>query len=160
MPFSKHFIALFFVAFSAGNTWANECFGNESLQNIAVRGGNHTGTLIYVWSPRMVLSATQAHLPAQAAQQLGLDFLAVHDARLPAAEVKQALERSQRDAPATAMVLQGSRALCANELVSREALRHFPTAYVITARGMHHLPIVGAMPLNAWMLSIQERLKP
>jgi hypothetical protein len=153
-------IALFFIALCATNTPASPCIDNETLQNMAQRSGNDTGTLIYVWSPRMVLSLTQAHLASLAAQQSGLDFLPLHDARLPRSEIEQALQAAQRDHAVSARALQGSQALCASDLINTDALRHFPSAFVLTARGTHQKPIVGAMPQAAWRELIGERLKP
>jgi hypothetical protein len=130
------------------------------MQNIAQRSGNNTGTLLYVWSPRMVLSVTQAHLAQQAAQQLGLDFLPLHDTRVSISERDQALQAAQREHPAATQVLQGSQALCASDLTNADALRHFPTVFVLSARGTRLLPIVGAMPQSAWQIILTERLKP
>jgi hypothetical protein len=148
------------AGFITGSGAFAQCFDNESMQNMAQRSGNDTGTLIYVWSPRMVLSVTQAHLAQQAAQQLGLDFLPLLDSRISARERDQALQAAQRDHAASTKILQGSQTLCASDLTNADALRHFPTAFVLTARGTHRLPIVGAMPQPAWQIIITERLKP
>jgi hypothetical protein len=156
---ASKYITLIFIAISATNTTANACFGNENLQNMALRSGNDTSALIYVWSPRMVLSLTQAHLAQQAAQQLGLDFLPLLDARISNHERDQALLAAQRHHALSAQILRGSEALCASALIDADALRHFPTAFVLSARGTHHLPIVGAMPLSAWRNSIKARWK-
>jgi hypothetical protein len=51
-----------------------------------------------------------------------------------------------------------SRPLCSSQLIALEATRHFPTAFVVTAQGMHRFPIVGAMPEAAWVQSISQRL--
>ncbi len=159
-PFLTPILGALFAFFITVSSAFGSCFDNEAMQNIAQRNGNDTGTLIYVWSPRMVLSVTQAHLAHQAAQQLGLDFLPLHDARLSSGERDQALQAAQRDHATSAQVLQGSLALCSSELINADALRHFPTAFVLTARGTHLLPIIGAMPKSAWETSITARLKP
>lgn len=164
LRFRGSHIALLLGALCAGNIRANSafdpCFDNEKMQDIAQRGSNDTGTLLYVWSPRMVLSLTQAHLAAQAAQAQGLDFFPLHDARLPEAELRHALQTAKSEHPAAAQALQKSEPLCASDLVNADALRHFPTTFVLTARGTHRFPIIGAMPQSAWQLSISERLKP
>jgi hypothetical protein len=134
------------------------CVNDEHLQNIAMRSGNDTGTLVYVWSPRMVLSLTQAHLAAQAAAQQGLDFFPLRDARVPDAEIADALQAARAHSPEGAAAVSNSAALCAAAQIEAQALRHFPTAFVLTARGTHRWPIVGAMPLLAWQRSITQRL--
>jgi hypothetical protein len=134
------------------------CVDDEQLQNIAMRSGNDTGTLVYVWSPRMVLSLTQAHLAAQAAAQQGLDFFPLRDARVPDAEIADALKAARAHSPEGTAAVSNSSTLCATVLIEAQALRHFPTAFVLTARGTHRFPIVGAMPLAAWQRSITQRL--
>jgi hypothetical protein len=135
------------------------CFDDEKLQSLAMRGGNDTGTLIYVWSPRMVLSVSQATSAAQAARAQGLDVLAVHDARVPQAEIQQALLAIQRSNPEASQALKSSEPLCSESLQKADAQRHFPSAFVLTARGTHRFPIVGAMPPDGWRESIAQRLK-
>jgi hypothetical protein len=156
-------VTFFLVAACAINTPAaplrEVCFDDEKLQNLAMRGGNDTGTLIYVWSPRMVLSVTQAASAAEAARALGMDVLALHDAHVSHSEIQQALQAIQRTSPQTSRALQGSEPLCSASLLKADALRHFPTAFVLTARGTHRFPIVGAMPPAAWRSSIAQRLK-
>ncbi len=152
-------VATIFIAAYAINTPAKGCFDDETLQNIAQRSANDTGTLIYVWSPRMVLSVSQAAHAAQAAAQNGLDFLAVHDARVPSAELQAAVARSRAQHEGSAKLLTASQALCAPQLIERDALRHFPTAFVLTARGTHRFPIVGAMPALYWQRSVAQRLQ-
>jgi hypothetical protein len=146
-------------AVGAGNAWS-QCFDNAKLQQIAPWSRAQAGTLIYVWSPRMVLSLTQAHQAAQAAQHHGLDFLPLHDARLPSSELHMALQTAQHNHAAAAQSLQTSQALCADNLLQADALRHFPTAFVLSAAGVHRFAIVGAMPLAAWQHSIAQRLQP
>jgi hypothetical protein len=51
-----------------------------------------------------------------------------------------------------------SQPLCAASLLERDALRHFPTAFVVQPSGVHRHPIVGAMPDAAWASSIAQRL--
>jgi hypothetical protein len=115
-----------------------------------------TGSLLYVWSPRMLHSVSQAKLAAQAAKAQGLDFLPLVDARVPRAEWQAALRRVEKP---NAQLLRASLPLCATQLIKQDALRHFPTAFVLSARGTHRFPIVGAMPLPAWRTSIAQRLE-
>jgi hypothetical protein len=134
---------LFLVAACAANTPATAqnrlCFGDQELRDLP------SHTLVYVWSPRMVYSVSNMQAASQAAAAAGLNFIALHDARVPESELPEAV------AP--------SRALCASHLIEREALRHFPSAFVVTPRGIHAHPIVGAMPLSAWVSSIDQRLR-
>jgi hypothetical protein len=118
---------------------SDACFGNQALRDLP------SNTLVYVWSPRMVYSVSNMQLASRAAAAAGLGFVVVHDARVPQSELPS--------------VAPASRALCSEQLIEREALRHFPSAFVITPRGIHAHPIVGAMPLDAWMSSIDQRLK-
>jgi hypothetical protein len=115
-----------------------------------------TGALLYVWSPRMVLSVSQASLAAQAAQAQALDFHPLVDARVPRAEWQAALKRAS---PRNARLLRASQPLCAQQLLEKDALRHFPTSFVLTARGTHRFPLVGAMPPLAWQRSVAQRLR-
>jgi hypothetical protein len=157
----RNCFAIVVIAACASNTPASTCFDDETLQNLAVRSANDTGTLVYVWSPRMVLSVSQARYAAHAAGQQGLDFLAVHDASVPVAEIQAALRRASARGASSARAarhLRASQALCAPQLIQRDALRHFPTAFVLSASGTHRFPIVGAMPPKFWQRSIAQRL--
>ncbi|MDO4794394.1 MAG: hypothetical protein Q4A28_00415 [Brachymonas sp.] len=129
--------------------------------------------LLYVWSPRMVFSAVHAHQVQQEAQALGLRFVPVHDGRLPAEEVAQALavlpqklQKPQHLVPGSAVPqsyshpLQTSVPLCAPSLVARDAYRHFPTAWVVQHGSFHPVPLVSAMPPRFWRMGLLERLQP
>lgn len=129
--------------------------------------------LFYVWSPRMVFSAVHAHEVQQEAQALGLRFVPVHDGRLPAEEVAQALavlpqklQKPQHLVPGSAVPqsyshpLQTSVPLCAPSLVQRDAYRHFPTAWVVQHGSFHPVPLVSAMPPRFWRMGLLERLQP
>lgn len=136
-------LTLFFVAACVVNTPATAqnrwCFSDQELRGLS----GHT--LVYVWSPRMMYSVTNMQTASEAAAAAGLSFVALHDARVP-----------ENELPALAAA---SRALCSAHLIEREALRHFPSAFVVTSGGVHAYPIVGAMPLHAWVSSIDQRLK-
>jgi hypothetical protein len=136
---------------------APACFDAAQLQT-----ASHKGSLIYVWSPRMVLSAQHASSAAGQAAQAGLQFIPVHDARVPGAEISAALSHLQASSEhaASAKALSSSQALCAPTLIAAEALRHFPTAFVAQGGRIHPHPIVGAMPEQAWAQSLRQRLSP
>lgn len=137
-------ITLFFIALYAGNTPANTCFDDASLLKTQATA-EQRGTLIYIWSPRMVYSVQNMAVASQAATASGLSFVALHDMRVPQTELPPAQEASQ--------------ALCSALLIQRDALRHFPSAFVVNASGIHPHPIVGAMPWRAWVSSIHQRLQ-
>jgi hypothetical protein len=154
----RQLIAAFLIAACASFAWASECFDDKKMVLVQ----QETKALLYVWSPRMGLSAQHAASAAQQARAHGLRFVAVYDARVPADEVDAAL-RSMVHSGVTALIhsassLQKSEPLCANTLLERDALRHFPTAFVLLPTGPHRQPIVGAMPPEAWAQSLQQRL--
>jgi hypothetical protein len=142
-------LALLLGAFSAYAMPAIPCFDDKNLAQL--QADHPQGNLIYVWSPRMVYSVQQLIVAQQAAQSAGLHFIALHDARAAHQEIRAAMA-------ATAQTT-ASMPLCAKQLLSQEALRHFPTAFILTARGIHRHAIVGAMPAAAWASSIQQRLE-
>ncbi len=126
------------------------CFSDQDLSN------THQA-LVYVWSPRMVLSALEAKNAAEQAKQLSYTFIPVVDGRLPVQEWQAALSRLQNLSPISAQVLAPSQALCANGLIHNLAYRHFPTAYFIWQGKTAGHPIVGAMPSEFWQMAIEQR---
>lgn len=140
------------------------CFSEEdwqALQRVSAPGGDGSA-LLYVWSPRMVLSAVHAHEVQTVAQSLGLQFVPVHDGRLPQQELEQALlaldARPDTHASQPAHVLHQSQPLCASSLIGQDAYRHFPTAWVVLKGGYHPTPLVSAMPKAYWRLGILLRM--
>lgn len=175
--------AILFIALHAGNTPANTCFDDNNLQHL--KANQERGTLIYVWSPRMVYSVQNVTLAARAAAAGGLGLVVLHDMRVAAGEPPLALQSlhthpddvGKRNSTSTVQPdrfhvnadvdwatpplvspLDASRPLCAHQLIERDALRHFPTAFVIHHNGIAEHAIVGAMPLSAWESSIAQRL--
>jgi hypothetical protein len=170
-------LTLFLIAICAINTPAtaqnNACFDDQHLSRLQL-SSKERGALVYVWSPRMVYSVQNAAIASQAAAKAGLQFVVLHDMRLPANELLEARIAGEGQAilssggplaeidlatPPFVSPLSSSRPLCAPQLISRDALRHFPTAFVINAQGIHPHAIVGAMPWNAWTSSLDQRLK-
>jgi hypothetical protein len=176
-------VAACFIAALAISAWATTCFDDHSLHTLDLR--QTQGALLYVWSPHMVLSAQHAASAQRQAQLLGLRFVPLHDAGVPLAEVQAAGQRlrglglNAANSPGTAGSPHGSRVakpgeeppytrsanalatslpLCAASLLERDALRHFPTAFVVQPSGVHRYPIIGAMPELAWASSIAQRL--
>jgi hypothetical protein len=149
-------VAIFFIAIQAINTSAIACFNDKNLDNSV---NSKQNSLLYVWSPRMVLSATQAHLAAQAAKNAGLQFTPLVDGRIPAAERQAALQTLARSQPADAEVLANSQVLCSSKLIEKDAYAHFPTAFVVNGGEIHPNRLIGAMPVQFWAQGIQERLK-
>lgn len=136
-------ITLFLIASYAVNALANQCFDDEHLGQLLI-SSQKRGVLVYVWSPRMVYSLHNMATAAHAASDAGLEVVVLHDRRVPDIELHTTRVSSQ--------------ALCSVQLFEREALRHFPTAFVISAGSIHPHPIVGAMPASSWHLSLQLRL--
>jgi hypothetical protein len=145
--------------------------GSEILKNACAQDLETAApSLVYMWSPRMVLSALHADVARQQAALHGLQFTPLHDPRLPAPEVQEALARLASSQPASAAALHASAPLCHAGLLGRLALRHFPTAFVWmgapseaqnttrTGHGWAAQPIVGAMPAAYWSRSILARL--
>ena len=120
------------------------------------------GALVYVWSPRMVLSAQHAASAQRQALAHGLLFVPLHDARVEDSEIASARAQLARQSDpqqvASARALLNSLSLCADSLALHDALRHFPTAFVAQGGLVHPRPIVGAMPETAWATSIVQRL--
>ena len=126
------------------------CFSDQDLLNTSQ-------ALVYVWSPRMVLSALEAKNAAEQAKQLSYVFIPVVDGRLPVQEWQAALSRLQNLSPISAQVLASSQTLCAAGLINNLAYRHFPTAYLIWQGKTAGHPIVGAMPSEFWHMAIEQR---
>jgi hypothetical protein len=148
--------AAILIAALATSAWSTACFDDENLQALDFQQGQ--GALLYVWSPRMVLSAQHAASAQRQAQQHGLRFVPLHDAQVPQAELAAARQRLLGWGVDSANALANSQALCAASLLERDALRHFPTAFVVQHSGVHRYPIVGAMPETAWASSVAQRL--
>jgi hypothetical protein len=155
-------IAIVTIATCSIKLWATTCFDDKKLFALA----QPASTLVYVWSPRMVLSAQHAAAVQQQARQQGLQFVAVHDAQVPQAEIEAARSRLAASADSalqrSATSLQGSLSLCADALLQRDALRHFPTGFVLRSdnshASVHRHPVVGAMPDAAWASSLAQRM--
>jgi hypothetical protein len=114
--------------------------------------------VVYVWSPRMVLSATEAGQALAGANALGLDFVPVVDGRLPLAEWHAALDTLADLAPVSAKALTQTRPLCASVLIAKDAYRHFPTGFLIVKNRVHPATLVGAMPAAFWQEGLRMRL--
>jgi hypothetical protein len=177
MPFIRWALTLFLIASGADFARASSCFDDKNLAQLTPSQASQRPVLIYVWSPRMVYSLHNMAIASRAAAIQGMDFVVLHDGRVSPAELQQlplpsghgdqhtalntVLDPAPQDlaTPPFISPAQDSQALCAPALLAREALRHFPTAFVLTAQGIHAQPIVGAMPPSAWQLSLTERLK-
>jgi hypothetical protein len=155
------------ILFVSSISLAAECFESQTLSTL--HPSTKQGTLVYVWSPRMVLSAQHAAQVQQQATDAGLLWQPVHEAQLPTDERLAALAKLAHAYPASSQALQNSLPLCDAQLIARDALRHFPTAFVwrdaprgegLPAPGWAGNPIVGAMPVPFWASALRERLLP
>lgn len=167
-------VALLFIALCAGNTWASACFDDKKLAQLQAASTAQRGTLIYVWSPRMVYSVQNMATASRAAAVAGLDFVVVRDGTAAPAEADlavwphgpQAGYRSSAEphppvdlaTPPFVPPQDFSQVLCSLRLIALDAQRHFPTAFVVNSSQIHRFPIVGAMPYEAWASSIAQRL--
>jgi hypothetical protein len=111
----------------------------------------------------MVLSAQHAASAQRQAHQQGLAFVPLHDAQVGDGEIRAALtqlaDTTEPQHTASAQALASSQSLCASSLAARDALRHFPTAFVLQGGALHRHAIIGAMPEAAWAHSITQRLQ-
>jgi hypothetical protein len=165
-PFSRpgigQLVAIFLVATYVLPAWTTPCFDDKNL--VQLRHQQPQGSLVYVWSPRMLLSAQHAASAQRQAQLRGLAFVPLHDIQLPESERQAALARMRHTADpqlqASAHALAASQSLCAPSLLARDALRHFPTAFVVQPGGqLHRHALIGAMPETAWAHSLRQRLE-
>lgn len=140
----------------ASITPAIACFDDVILSKLTL---DSRPSLVYVWSPRMVLSVTQAHLAAEQAKLLGLHFVPVVDGRLPAPEWLGALKKMANTPGVDVSVLSASETLCSAQLIDKDAYLHFPTAFVLQNGQIHPQKLVGAMPANFWSMGIRMRLQ-
>jgi hypothetical protein len=147
--------AIIIIAAQAFNTPATACFDDFLLDKSLQTQRN---SFLYVWSPRMALSATQAHLAADAAKAAGLNFVPLVDGRLSADEWQSALRTLAATQPKDAEALVATEPLCSPKLVEKDAYAHFPTAFVVNGGEMHPNRLIGAMPVQFWRQGIQERL--
>ena len=147
--------AILFIAALAYITSAKACFDDEKLSKLAQTPGL---SLIYVWSPRMVLSVTQAHLAAEQARSLGLRFVPVVDGRLASSEWQAALKKVATFDKNDIAVLSDSQTLCAGQLLEKDAYLHFPTAFVLQNGHIHAQKMVGAMPAGFWRQGLLARM--
>ncbi len=153
----KRLLAAVCLLLVAPWTLAASCLDEGGWHRLQARS-KQSPVLLYVWSPRMVLSAIHAHEVQAEAQRLGLTLVAVHDGRLPTSELQQALHVLQQRQPAAYATLAQSRALCTPSLIQADAYRHFPTAWVVRGGGYHSVPLVAAMPPAYWRQGLQLRL--
>ena len=137
----------------------------ESAAACAMTVAPRQKALLYVWSPRMVLSVQHAGAVRRQAQSMGLRWLPMHDASIESNELQATLNSQKQGAQrANYRALKDTQPLC-NLAWAEEhhALRHFPSAYVLyQQRGELRIAgeaIVGAMPLVYWRLALQQRLE-
>lgn len=125
------------LSFAQTLTTSQACFDDKKLAQLE---DSRADTLIYIWSPRMVLSALEAGHVAEAAKAQNLRFIALHDARVGAREFIDTLSKLKHQS------LVNSEPLCSPRLISLDAMRHFPTEFIVQAGALDGLPLVGAMP--------------
>ena len=153
----KSLYATLFIAAQAIITPATACFDDVELARSLQ--AQHS-SLLYVWSPRMALSATQARLAAESAKTLNVQFVPLVDGRIPAFEWQAALRTLATTQAIDAEVLAATQVLCSKKLVEKDAYAHFPTGFVVKGGDIHANRLIGAMSAHFWQLGINERLQP
>ena len=128
------------------------CFDDKKLDQLLK---TTPSSLIYVWSPRMVLSVTQAFSVAQVAVAEGLQFVPLLDPRVPFAEAQAALD--QHNLSESKSVLNAC-AHAQSAQFSFEDWHHAPTMRLRIDQRLHGRRIVGAMPAVALRALLHERL--
>ena len=156
MAIYKNLFGIIFIALQAYITPATACFDDISLGKSLQ---SPQSSLLYVWSPRMVLSATQARLAAESAKALNVQFVPLVDGRIAASEWQSALRTLATTQPMDAEVLAATQVLCSEKLIEKDAYTHFPTAFVVKSGEIHPNRLIGAMPANFWQQGINERLQ-
>ena len=106
--YKKSLFAIILVAIQVISSPAYACFDDKKLANLQQ---SESASLLYVWSPRMVLSATQAHLAFEAAKTEGLAFVPIVDGRIPVAEWQSALQTLANAQPLDAADLSTTQVL-------------------------------------------------
>lgn len=154
--FKSSYFAILIIAIQTFITPAKACFDDSVLEKSRSKYPN---SLLYVWSPRMALSANQARLAQEAAIAAGLQFIPLVDSRIPAYEWQSALQTLAKSNAKDAEVLSNSQILCSPKLIEKDAYAHFPTAFVVKNAEMHPNRLIGAMPLQFWAQGIRERLR-
>ncbi len=146
---------------SNANTLTNtvNCFDADAMKELSIDQSTHqqkaVDVLLYIWSPSMGMSITQAHLAKAAADKEGVGFLPLVDGRVSSKQWQATLAQS----PKNASLLQNSKPLCHPHLIEKGAYRHFPMAYLFANNKLHPRPMVGAMPEHFWQQSLLERKK-
>ena len=156
MGICKILFATVFIAIQAIITTATACFDEISLGKSLQ---SSQSSLLYVWSPRMALSATQARLAAESAKALNVQFVPLVDGRVPASEWQAALRTLATTQAIDAKVLAATQVLCSEKLIEKDAYAHFPTAFVVKSGEIHPNRLIGAMTANFWQQGIDERLQ-
>ena len=142
--------AFLLIAVCGPNTFAADCWTDDDLSALEK---NHTRAVIYVWSPRMVLSVLHAADVASQAQLAGLLFIPVVDSRVPVEEWRQALQTAailDVSKPGHHDVLPASLTLCAARLTDLDAYQHFPSVFMVHSGQLQRAKWTGAMNAEVW----------
>lgn len=154
------------------------CLNKAELQ-VLFDQSHQRPQLLYIWSPRMVLSAQHAVLAARAAQELEMDFVPLTVPGLNDGEKRAALKALQESAnerinklrppwaveyQQSAQLLWPSRSLCKDvlhdldDVADLDVQLHFPSAFLVQQGRIHPNAMRGAMPLDFWISALQLRL--
>ncbi len=118
--------------------------------------------VIYVWSPRMVLSLLHADDVANQAKAAGLRFIPVIDSRVLEEEWRDALKSAERSSLSKlehASILQKSLSLCASRLTGMDAYQHLPSVFMVHSGQLQATKWTGAMNPDVWARAFYAGLR-
>ena len=138
------------------NVFAVDCWNDDDLSALEKTQVN---TVIYVWSPRMALSALHADDVAEQARAAGLAFVPIVDGRVPAAEWRSAVQAVGLTKPGLGDSLKISRSLCGERLTTLDAYQHFPSVFLVRSGQLQPGKWTGAMNPSTWAGAFKSGLK-
>ena len=137
---------------------AADCWNDADLS--ALEKGK-VNAVIYVWSPRMVLSVLHAGEVVKQARMAGLHFVPVVDERIPEDEWKLALgSAAAQHATGFGQIhdLAPSHSLCAGRLLLLDADQHFPSVFLVHSGRLQSEKWTGAMNAKTWANAFRSDL--
>ena len=154
-------LALMLLTFAKSHSaFAAACWTDADLLALEETQAN---AVVYVWSPRMVLSVLHADDVAKQARESGLRFVPIVDGRVPEAEWRLALSAIATKAPINqsglGQSLQSTINACASRLTALDAYQHFPSVFLIRSGRLQPEKWTGAMNSSTWADAFQQALK-
>ena len=149
--------ALFFLLIFGHlqNVFANNCWSDADLSALEK---TQISAVIYIWSPRMVLSVLHADEVAKQASAAGLGFVPIVDGRVPDAEWQQALQAVGVIKAGVGGSLKTTKPLCDGRLITLDAYQHFPSVFLVRFGQLKAEKWTGAMNSSAWASAFNAEL--